>query len=69
MILILNVFKSHLHLIIYLKLRRFQSTLVIAEHSEQTLAPITSNIVTAAQKIGGDITVLVAGKNCAAVSL
>lgn len=47
--------------------RRFQSTLVIAEHNEKSLTPITQNAVTAAQKIGGDVTVLVAGTECAAV--
>lgn len=47
--------------------RRFQSTLVIAEHNEKNLTPITQNAVTAAQKIGGDVTVLVAGTECAAV--
>lgn len=50
------------------QLRRFQSTLVIAEHNEKTLAPITENVVTAAQKLGGDVTVLVAGKNIGAVA-
>lgn len=49
--------------------RRFQSTLVIAEHNEKTLTPITQNAVTAAQKIGGDVTVLVAGTECAAVCI
>lgn len=59
-----------MHIISYLclQLRRFQSTLVLAEHNEQTLAAITENVVTAAQKIGGDITVLVAGKNVNAVA-
>lgn len=46
-------------------MQRFQSTLVIAEHNDAALAPITRNAVTAAAKIGGDITVLVAGTNCA----
>ncbi|EAT34001.1 AAEL013739-PA [Aedes aegypti] len=43
------------------QLRRFQSTLVLAEHNNETLNPITSNAVTAAKKLGGDVTVLVAG--------
>lgn len=38
-----------------------KSTLVIAEHNNETLNPITANTVTAAKKIGGDVTVLVAG--------
>nr|CAB3243856.1 electron transfer flavoprotein subunit alpha, mitochondrial [Phallusia mammillata] len=45
--------------------RRFQSTLVIAEQSDDSLTPITLNAVSAAQKIGGDISCLIAGENCA----
>lgn len=48
--------------------RRFQSTLVIAEHNDQTLTPITQNAITAARKIGGDVTVLVAGTKCGPAS-
>ena len=40
--------------------------LVIAEHTNAALAPATLNTVAAAQKIGGDIHVLVAGAGCAA---
>lgn len=43
------------------QLRRFQSTLVLAEHNNEALNPITSNAVTAAKKLGGDVTVLVVG--------
>jgi electron transfer flavoprotein alpha subunit len=39
--------------------------LVIAEHDGKQLKPGTTNTVTAAAKIGGDITVLVAGSSCA----
>ncbi|XP_078478855.1 LOW QUALITY PROTEIN: electron transfer flavoprotein subunit alpha, mitochondrial [Lampetra planeri] len=46
-------------------LRRLQSTLVIAEHSDAALAPITLNAITAATRLGGDVTCLVAGTNCA----
>lgn len=46
---------------------RFQSTLVIAEHDNQKLGPITLNTITAAKKIGGDVTCLVAGSQCAKV--
>ena len=42
--------------------------LVIAEHDNQTLKAATRNAVTAAQKIGGDIHVLVAGTACGAVA-
>jgi electron transfer flavoprotein alpha subunit len=41
------------------------SVLVIAEHDGKQLKPGTTNTVTAAVKIGGDITVLVAGQQCA----
>ncbi|ASL25872.1 electron transfer flavoprotein subunit alpha/FixB family protein [Azotobacter chroococcum] len=42
--------------------------LVIAEHDNAVLAAATLNTVTAAQAIGGDIHVLVAGSGCAAVA-
>ena len=42
--------------------------LVIAEHNNATLAAATLNVVTAAQKIGGDIHVLVAGSNASAAA-
>ena len=42
--------------------------LVYAEHDNSALKGATLNVITAAQKIGGDITVLVAGKGCAAVA-
>ncbi|MDX1366604.1 electron transfer flavoprotein subunit alpha/FixB family protein [Pseudomonas sp.] len=41
--------------------------LVVAEHTNATLAPATLNTVAAAQKIGGDIHLLVAGSGCGAV--
>lgn len=44
------------------------SVLVYAEHNNATLSPVTLAVVAAAQKIGGDITVLVAGAGCAAVA-
>src|ERR1700743_2008516 len=42
--------------------------LVIAEHDNQTLKPATRNAVTAATKLGSDVTVLVAGEGCQAVA-
>ena len=42
--------------------------LVIAEHDNAALKAATLNTVAAAQKIGGDIHVLVAGANCAAAA-
>ena len=44
------------------------SILVIAEHDNRTLNGATLNVVAAAQKIGGDITVLVAGSGAQAVA-
>ena len=42
--------------------------LVIAEHDQQSLKAATLNTVAAAQKIGGEIHVLVAGANCSAAA-
>jgi len=42
--------------------------LLIAEHDHKSLKPATRNVVTAAQKIGGDIVILVAGFNAAAAA-
>ena len=44
------------------------SILVIADHNNQVLNGATFNVVAAAQKIGGDITVLVAGSGAQAVA-
>ena len=44
------------------------SILVIAEHNNAELNAATLNTVAAAQAIGGDIDVLVAGAGCAAVA-
>ncbi|KAF5911488.1 hypothetical protein HPG69_000780 [Diceros bicornis minor] len=45
-------------------LLRFQSTLVIAEHANDTLTPITLNTITAARHLGGEVSCLVAGTKC-----
>jgi electron transfer flavoprotein alpha subunit len=42
--------------------------LIIAEHNNAVLAPATLNVVTAAQKMGGEVQLLVAGSGCAAVA-
>ncbi len=42
--------------------------LVIAEHDNQELKPVTLNTVAAALEIGGDISILVAGQGCQAVA-
>ena len=39
------------------------AVLVIADHNNSTLVPITLNTVTAAQAIDGDVHLLVAGNN------
>ncbi|WP_432470395.1 electron transfer flavoprotein subunit alpha/FixB family protein [Amphritea sp. HPY] len=43
-------------------------TLVIAEHDNQQLAPVTLNVVQAATQLGGEIELLVAGDQCQAVA-
>merc|ERR1712002_766502 len=47
--------------------RRLQSTLVIAEHDNNQLTPITLNAITAAKQLGGEVSCLVAGSQCANV--
>ncbi|XP_042225163.1 electron transfer flavoprotein subunit alpha, mitochondrial-like [Homarus americanus] len=47
--------------------RRLQSTLVVAEHDNKTVTPITLNAISASKKLGGDVTCLVAGTKCANV--
>ncbi|XP_064608220.1 electron transfer flavoprotein subunit alpha, mitochondrial-like [Liolophura sinensis] len=48
--------------------RRLQSTLVVAEHNNEKLTPVTLNAITAASKMGGDLVCLVAGTQCAKVA-
>lgn len=48
-------------------LQCFKSTLVIAEHNNEQLTPITLNAITAAKKLG-EISCLVAGSQCAKVA-
>jgi electron transfer flavoprotein alpha subunit len=47
---------------------RFASTLVIAEHDDKKLNPVTLNAITAANKIGHEISVLVAGANSSKIA-
>uniref|UniRef100_A0A4W3HK29 Electron transfer flavoprotein subunit alpha n=1 Tax=Callorhinchus milii TaxID=7868 RepID=A0A4W3HK29_CALMI len=49
-------------------LHRFQSTLVIVEHNNEKLTPVTLNAITAAKQLGGEVTCLVAGTDCAKVA-
>ncbi len=44
------------------------SNLVIVEHDNNEVGLPTLNAVTAAQQLGGDIDLLVAGENCGAVA-
>ena len=44
------------------------STLLIAEHNNQSLSESTIKSATAAVQMGGDVHVLVAGAGCAAVA-
>jgi electron transfer flavoprotein alpha subunit len=44
------------------------AVLVIADHDNATLKDNTHKVVTAAQKLSGDIDVLVAGQGCKAVA-
>ena len=44
------------------------TTLIIAEHNGTSLQPATLHAVTAAQKIGGEIHVLVAGNSAQAAA-
>ncbi|XP_038048463.1 electron transfer flavoprotein subunit alpha, mitochondrial-like [Patiria miniata] len=48
-------------------LSRHNSTLVIVEHNNESVTPITLNTLTAASKIGGDVSCLVAGTGCGKV--
>ncbi|HSB48642.1 MAG TPA: electron transfer flavoprotein subunit alpha/FixB family protein, partial [Burkholderiales bacterium] len=41
------------------------AVLVIAEHDGKSLKPGTANAVTAAGRMGGEVTALVAGRECA----
>ncbi|RVE51088.1 hypothetical protein evm_004231 [Chilo suppressalis] len=52
------------HLFLSNQFRRLQSTLVIAEHNNEALSAVTQNALSAAKKIGGDVSVLVAGTKC-----
>ena len=40
---------------------------MIAEHDNDAVVPLTYNTISAAKELGGDVTVLVAGKDCTKV--
>lgn len=44
------------------------TTLLLAEHDNQTLNPLTARALTAARQLGAPVTVLVAGEGCRAVA-
>src|ERR1700704_4331747 len=44
------------------------TTLLLAEHDNKTLKDATNKALTAAKALGGDVHVLVAGKDCRAVA-
>ena len=48
---------------------RNASTLVVAEHNNEALIPSTLNTITAAKKLGGDVSCLVAGSKCGPVGM
>lgn len=48
--------------------KRLKSTLVIAEHNNEALAPVTLNTITAATKLGGEVSCLVLGSQCTKVA-
>lgn len=56
--------QSSRHLLLSNQLRRLQSTLVIAEHNNEALSAVTQNTLSAAKKIGGDVSILVVGTKC-----
>ncbi len=44
------------------------TTLLLAEHDNKTIKDATAKALTAAKALGGDVHVLVAGKDCKAVA-
>uniref|UniRef100_UPI00358F3D6C electron transfer flavoprotein subunit alpha, mitochondrial-like n=1 Tax=Myxine glutinosa TaxID=7769 RepID=UPI00358F3D6C len=49
-------------------LRRLQSTLVVAEPVAGAVAPVTLNAISAAHKLGGSVSCLVTGNDCASIA-
>lgn len=44
------------------------SILVVAEHNNKALCPITRETIEVGKRIGGDLTILVAGTNCSSIA-
>ncbi|KAF7993524.1 hypothetical protein HCN44_010119 [Aphidius gifuensis] len=59
-----NISKSVISHAKFGSISRLESTLVIAEHNNDSVSTITQVALTAAKKIGGEITVLIAGPKC-----
>merc|ERR1711892_1079070 len=51
-----------------LRFARNQSTLVLVEHNNEKLNPVTLNAITAARALGGEVNCLVAGTSCGDVA-
>jgi len=65
----LSATRASLRLFNCVSQQRLASTLVVAEHDNKTLSPVTLNAITAAVKMGGgDVDCLVAGNSCQAVA-
>eukprot|EP00092_Neocalanus_flemingeri_P009030 GFUD01009716.1.p1 GENE.GFUD01009716.1~~GFUD01009716.1.p1 ORF type:complete len:334 (-),score=138.52 GFUD01009716.1:65-1066(-) len=51
-----------------LRFARNQSTLVLVEHNNEKINPVTLNAITAARALGGEVNCLVAGTSCGDVA-
>merc|ERR1712096_277942 len=51
-----------------LRFARNQSTLVLVEHNNEKVNPVTLNAITAARALGGEVKCLVAGTSCGGVA-
>merc|ERR1712106_597878 len=51
-----------------LRFARNQSTLVLVEHNNENVNPVTLNAITAARALGGEVNCLVAGTSCGNVA-
>ncbi|XP_054706585.1 electron transfer flavoprotein subunit alpha, mitochondrial-like [Uloborus diversus] len=63
----LNISRSKVQQCSLSVIRRLKSTLVIAEHSDGKVVPITLNAITAAKQLGNEVTLLVAGTKTAPI--
>lgn len=63
----INASRSKIFQLTSVTLKRFKSTLVIAEHNNGKLVPITLSAITAAKQLGSEVTLLVAGTQTGSV--